>query len=322
MPASRTSPLGQAWPPTVTTYWREPSSLASQRYPALNRNNTMDEFSTDDFLARERAALGNDAGLFSSNDVPTSGSFDLPTTDFPDLGDGTSTPPPLPEPTSSSLAPGFPSLDSLTPQKTGFDVNITGAHEDEEMEKFQNEFPDVQELLPAELQPAPVVGQNYQYGDSPYSASIPQPAGSLSVPGNAQQSSTPTEDVESEALIAWKAKQQEDIKRRDEASRKKREETVLKAEKAIDQFYEEYNASKEKAIKENKENEAAFLADLSDRLSQGTTWERITDMIALENSQSKTLAKSTPGGSDLARMKEVLLKLRRQGESAPGAKGY
>lgn len=53
-------------------------------------------------------------------------------------------------------------------------------------------------------------------------------------------------------MVAWKEKQAEEIKQRDEASRKKKEETVLKAEKAIDQFYEEYNASKEKAIKENK----------------------------------------------------------------------
>ena len=35
-------------------------------------------------------------------------------------------------------------------------------------------------------------------------------------------------------------------------SKKKREETILKAEKAIDQFYDDYNASKEKNIRENK----------------------------------------------------------------------
>lgn len=45
-------------------------------------------------------------------------------------------------------------------------------------------------------------------------------------------------------------------------------------------------------------------------------------MVGLENSQSKTLARTAGGGSDLGRMKEVLLKLRRQGESAPGAAGY
>lgn len=71
-----------------------------------------------------------------------------------------------------------------------------------------------------------------------------------------------------------------------------------------------------------RENEAAFLEAQSAALSAGTTWERITNLIGLENSQSKTLAKGGAGGSDLARMKEILLKLRRQGESAPGAKGY
>jgi hypothetical protein len=33
---------------------------------------------------------------------------------------------------------------------------------------------------------------------------------------------------------------------------KKREETILKAEKAIDSFYDDYNSSKEKNIRENK----------------------------------------------------------------------
>jgi hypothetical protein len=32
----------------------------------------------------------------------------------------------------------------------------------------------------------------------------------------------------------------------------KREETIVKAEQAIDKFYEDYNAGKERSIKENK----------------------------------------------------------------------
>ena len=50
----------------------------------------------------------------------------------------------------------------------------------------------------------------------------------------------------------WREKQAEEIKARDERSKAKREETISKAERAIDQFYEEYAAKKEKNIRENK----------------------------------------------------------------------
>jgi hypothetical protein len=51
---------------------------------------------------------------------------------------------------------------------------------------------------------------------------------------------------------AWKAKQKERIKARDDASELKRQETIRKAEESIDTFYAEYNAKKEKHIAENK----------------------------------------------------------------------
>ncbi|ELU36019.1 clathrin light chain domain-containing protein [Rhizoctonia solani AG-1 IA] len=66
-------------------------------------------------------------------------------------------------------------------------------------------------------------------------------------------------------------------------------------------------------------NEAEFLSSLTDSLSTGTTWSRICDLIDLENSQSKTVARP---GVDLTRYREVLLKLRKQGDKAPGAAGY
>ena len=50
----------------------------------------------------------------------------------------------------------------------------------------------------------------------------------------------------------WREKQAAEIKARDEASKAKREETIAKAEKAIDQFYEEYASKKERNIRENK----------------------------------------------------------------------
>lgn len=94
---------------------------------------------------------------------------------------------------------------------------------------------------------------------------------------------------------------------------------MRKAEAAIDDFYHSYNQKKERQIAQNKEDEAAFVQARDDALARGTTWERIADLIELQDSRSKTVAKGT---RDLSRMKEVLLTLKREGENAPNATGY
>jgi hypothetical protein len=50
----------------------------------------------------------------------------------------------------------------------------------------------------------------------------------------------------------WREKQAEEIAARDARSKEKRQETIARAEQSIDQFYEEYNAKKERTIRENK----------------------------------------------------------------------
>ncbi|EJU04438.1 hypothetical protein DACRYDRAFT_20968 [Dacryopinax primogenitus] len=60
-----------------------------------------------------------------------------------------------------------------------------------------------------------------------------------------------------------------------------------------------------------KENEAQYLDGLNASLSEGTMW---SSLIELENSQSKTLARAGAGTTDLSRYKEVLLRLRREGD--------
>lgn len=51
---------------------------------------------------------------------------------------------------------------------------------------------------------------------------------------------------------SWKSKQAEEIARREEESARKKEEAIVKAQNAIDNFYKEYNAKKEKNIAKNK----------------------------------------------------------------------
>jgi len=50
----------------------------------------------------------------------------------------------------------------------------------------------------------------------------------------------------------WRARQADDIARRDAEAERKKAETVSKAERDIDQFYAEYNQKKEKNIAANK----------------------------------------------------------------------
>ncbi len=104
------------------------------------------------------------------------------------------------------------------------------------------------------------------FGAAPPFAPRPQPSTFSSTPILAQQLEEEEPQVIKYAMYSylmflylslclfrdWREKQADEIKARDEASKAKREETIAKAERSIDQFYEEYASKKEKAIRENK----------------------------------------------------------------------
>jgi hypothetical protein len=50
----------------------------------------------------------------------------------------------------------------------------------------------------------------------------------------------------------WRERQADEIKARDERSKARRQDTISKAERSIDQFYEEYTGKRERQIRENK----------------------------------------------------------------------
>jgi len=50
----------------------------------------------------------------------------------------------------------------------------------------------------------------------------------------------------------WREKQQEEIRARDAESKVRRDETIDKAERAIEEFYENYAKKKERSIRDNK----------------------------------------------------------------------
>ncbi|KAI0828005.1 clathrin light chain [Trametes gibbosa] len=264
-----------------------------------------------DFLQRESELLGEEFGTPTGGTYATAGDdldLDRATSAFPEISlDGDfsvpSAPPVAPPLSSTASFASFSDFSSPPPPR---DVKVTG---DDDIEKFENEFPDIDVPSSITSPPQPAFGATPTFA--------PQPAYS-STPILNQQ----LEEDEPQVIKDWREKQAEEIKARDEVSKAKRQETIGKAEGAIDQFYEEYAAKKERNIRENKELEEEFLASMNASLSQGTTWERICDVIELQNSQSKTLARTGPGATDLTRFKEVLLRLKREGTSAPGAAGY
>ncbi|GAA6030000.1 hypothetical protein JCM8097_009208 [Rhodosporidiobolus ruineniae] len=254
---------------------------------------------TQDFLARERELLGADASSFAApTDAAADKDYEQSASAFPDLDGGDDA---LDGFTSAPAAPSAP--------VAGNEVSVTG---DNELAQFDSQYPEIE--IPAE-EP-----QQQQNGFAP----TPSPIG-LNAPVFSQQppsfSSTPApqEEGESEFIKSWREKQAEEIAKREEAAQQKKEETIAKARNAIDNFYKDYNERKEKDIAKNKEDEEKFRAQLSDSLAQGTTWERICTLVDLQDSRSKTTTKSK---QDLGRFKEILLSLKREGETAPGAAGY
>ncbi|KAG6886323.1 hypothetical protein C0993_006733 [Termitomyces sp. T159_Od127] len=234
--------------------------------------------------------------------------FDRAASAFPDIsldGDGDIPLPPQTRPvTQTTSVFSFGDLD--TPASNA--VKVTG---DDELEKFENEFPDIDVG-----QPQPPLTQP-SYSGATY-APRPQPSAYTSTPILNQT----IEEDEPQVIKDWREKQQAEIAAREEAAKARRQENITKAERAIDEFYENYSQKKERNIRENKDAEADYLAKLSDSLSSGTTWERICEIIELQNSQSKTIARTGAGTTDLTRYKEVLLRLKRDGDKAPGAAGY
>ncbi|KAI3618822.1 clathrin light chain [Moniliophthora roreri] len=229
--------------------------------------------------------------------------FDRAASAFPDISlDGEGDIPSLPSAPSNNSNAGF-SFDVFDAPVEP--VSVTG---NDEIEKFESEFPDI------EVPTSPPVTQ-----PPPTTAFAPRPQNSFAATPILNQQ---IEEEEPEVIREWRAKQAEEIVARDESSKKRRQETISKAERSIDDFYEDYAAKKEKNIRENKDQEQAFLQDLTDSLSSGTTWDRICKLIELENSQSKTIARTGAGTTDLSRFKEVLLRLKREGDRAPGAGGY
>lgn len=103
--------------------------------------------------------------------------------------------------------------------------------------------------------------------------------------------------------------------RADKAEQKK-QETIKAAQQNLDDFYENYENKKAKAISQTRADAKNFLESRDDTTSGGTSWERIAKLVDLSGKGSKGGA----SGTGKERFRELLISLKKD-EKAPGASG-
>jgi hypothetical protein len=130
------------------------------------------------------------------------------------------------------------------------------------------------------------------------------------------QATVGDEEDEAEVIKEWRQKRDAQIEKRAAQFAAQREETVQEAQQNIDDFYENYNSKKDKAIAQTRKEAEQFLASRDDTVSGGTSWERIAKLVDVSGKG----AKGGAAGSGKERFRELLVSLKKD-EKAPGATG-
>lgn len=124
------------------------------------------------------------------------------------------------------------------------------------------------------------------------------------------------DEEEPEVIKEWREKRDAQIQKRAEQFAAQREDTVKEAQQNIDDFYENYNTKKDKAIAATRKEAEQFLASRDDTVSGGTSWERISKLVDVSGKGTKGGA----AGSGKERFREMLVSLKKD-EKAPGSTG-
>lgn len=115
----------------------------------------------------------------------------------------------------------------------------------------------------------------------------------------------------------WRERRDLQLQSREEKSEERKAETIKAAQTNIDDFYENYNSKKEKAINQTRREADEFMEGREDTSAGGTSWERIAKLVDLSGKGVKGGA----SGTGKEKFRELLLSLRKD-EKAPGATGY
>ncbi|KAI5852534.1 clathrin light chain [Morchella snyderi] len=208
---------------------------------------------------------------------------------------------------------------------TADDDNLLGGGEADPANQFTRNFPDMASF-----------DNNEMIGPGGVITGTSEPY----LPGhNTYSGMTLETEEEPEVIRQWRERQTLEIQRRDELSEARKRETIEKAQGAVDDFYENYNAKRDKAIEQtrfvkyhskilgffldfrlivrpmNSKEAQEFLDSRENMTSGGTAWERIAKLVDLTEKGARS------GKSDKSRFREMLLSLKKD-EKAPGASGF
>jgi len=132
---------------------------------------------------------------------------------------------------------------------------------------------------------------------------------------NAYAGVTMQEEEEPQVVREWRERQALEIQRRDDLANQRKAETVEKAQQNIDDFYENYNQKRDKAIEETRREAHEFLDSRESTVAGGTAWERIAKLVDLSDKSVRA------GRNDKSHFRSMLVDLRKD-EKAPGASGF
>jgi len=122
-------------------------------------------------------------------------------------------------------------------------------------------------------------------------------------------------EEEPEVVKQWRERQTLEIQRRDELSEARKQETIAKAQQNIDDFYENYNSKRDKAVEDTRREAQEFFDSRENTVAGGTAWERIAKLVDMSDKAVRS------GRSDKTAFRAMLMSLRKD-EKAPGSSGY
>ncbi|KAK6203469.1 clathrin light chain [Scheffersomyces amazonensis] len=168
--------------------------------------------------------------------------------------------------------------------------------DDNDINDFKEQFPEVDDSVSA-----PVVQEEADDDEfEGFGSSAPQ---------------TNKYEGESVHLKEWKERRDLEIKERETANSKKKDDIVTTARQTVDDFYDNYNNKKEQHSKEILKEQEEFLEKRDKFLQRGTLWDRVNELVTevgeLPDSESR----------DKSKFKELLTKLKGK-DNVPGAAGY
>ncbi|KAG7738356.1 hypothetical protein KL923_003053 [Ogataea haglerorum] len=176
------------------------------------------------------------------------------------------------------------------------------AEDDDDFEEFKSQFPEVSTNA---NDVAPVAESEEEPKEAIFEEPVTNKFANLNL-------------EESIHIQEWRKARELEIAKRDELAAKKLEEIKKEAEKAIDDFYENYNNKKEEAVEATRREEVEFLEKRDSFLERGTVWDRVVELLSLtKNSNASDLA----GYRDKSKFRDLLMSLKGK-EDVPGAAGY